>query len=309
MKSFKIISALTIVTLLILSAYFYMSSFVCCAPEELDSNSSFLAVSDTSYIDDTATLQKWLLEAKESQLDHLESAILFFAQKQLGIPYVGGLLEVPPLETMVFTLSGSDCVLFVEHTLAMATQSLTGVASKEGVVQRVANLRYYNGQISDYTSRKHYFSEWLRDNAEAGSIEILFQNEAHPPLGPLHFMTSNRSSYRQLLASDSVYAVIKQREETLNSLPPLTYIPQDKIPSFEKQVKTGDIISFVSTIDGLDIAHTAIAFSDSATGKLRFYHASTTGSVILDPKTVFEYTRDRRNVKGVIFARLKSNTN
>lgn len=261
--------------------------------------------------DDVERITKWLEEGQErfhEMYDHeltreqqISELIRFYSTRHLGITYVGGLLEEPPVETLVITLQGSDCVLFVEHAMAMTMTTMQGSADFEQFASNLALFRYGDGIIDGYASRLHYFSDWLRTNASFSRIRILFQYDELPSLSNVHFMSSNRESYRQLAESDSLFARIGQREQELNSYSGLRFIPQDDIPNFETQLKTGDILSFVTTIDGLDISHTAIVKREG--DSVGFWHASTTGSVIEDPKTIYEYTRDRRNVKGIIVAR------
>lgn len=227
--------------------------------------------------------------------------ISFYSRKHLGITYVGGLLEVSPNETLVVTLQGSDCVLFVEHAVAMAMTTMQGSADFEQFTSNLALFRYGDGIIDGYASRLHYFSDWLRTNQSYGRIRILFQDRGLPVLDDLSFMTENRTSYRQLSESDSLFKIIRAREQALNAMTPLRYIPQDEILEYEDRMETGDILTFVTTIGGLDISHTAIVKRDG--NRVGFWHASTTGSVIVDPKSIYEYTRDRRNVKGIILAR------
>jgi hypothetical protein len=256
------------------------------------------------FLKNRTQITNWLNEGSILFADgaSAENLIHFYAQKQLGIPYVGGLLEVPKIETLVVTLEGSDCVLFVEYSLALTMTTLQKSVNYDDFAQNVAFFRYLDGKVDGYASRQHYFSDWLKTNQQKGLLSILHQNNANlPMLSPVNFMSKNRSAYRQLAESDSLYKMIAQREQHVNSTP-IRYIPQNRIPEFESTLQSGDILSFVSTIDGLDIAHTALIFRDG--DRVGFYHASTTGKVIKDPKTVFEYTRDRRNVNGIIVARL-----
>lgn len=258
---------------------------------------------DTS-LKDRETITQWLIEGSEKYADgaSVEELISFYAQKQLGIPYVGGLLEVPPLETLVVTLEGSDCVLFVEFSLAFTVTILQGSTGYEDFTRNVALFRYQQGTVDGYASRLHYFSDWLKTNEDKGLLQILHQNDPDlPQLDNVTFMSANRTAYRQLAGSDSLYYLISARERHVNSKP-VYFIPQDKIRDYESTFQTGDILAFVSTIDGLDIAHTALVNRNNNT--IGFFHASTTGQVIKDPKSIYEYTRDRRNVNGIIVARL-----
>ena len=260
---------------------------------------------------DKQTISTWLTEGQvvydnlrqeSPSRERLTSELIrFYSTKHLGITYVGGLLEVPPVETLVVTLQGSDCVLFVEHAVAMAMTTMQGSTDFEQFTSNLALFRYGDGIIDGYASRLHYFSDWLKTNETYSRIHILFQQDDLPTLNELGFMTLNRQAYRQLAASDSVFTLIQQRERELNEAGGLHYIPMQKIPEFESRLQTGDILSFVTTIEGLDITHTAIVKRDG--NRVGFWHASTTGSVIEDPKTIYEYVRDRRNVKGIIIAR------
>jgi hypothetical protein len=265
---------------------------------------SLQAIAQSTSRTDRETFESWLTEAQTLRATGVsaEGLIEFFAKKQLGIPYIGGLLEVPHMEQLVVTLEGSDCVLFVEHSLALTLTTLQGSQHYDDLARNIALLRYQHGQVDGYASRLHYFSDWLQTNEKKGIVKLLHQSdESLPVLDPVNFMTKNRSAYRQLASSDSLYTLIQQREQLLRNRH-IRMIPQGRIPEFESTLQTGDILSFVSTIDGLDIAHTAIVVRDG--NRVGFYHASTTGKVLKDPKTIYEYTTGRRNVNGIIVARL-----
>jgi len=253
---------------------------------------------------DRETFESWMAEGQTLRATGVstEGLIEFYANKQLGIPYIGGLLEVPQMEQLVVTLQGSDCVLFVEHSLALALTTLQGSQHYDDLARNIALLRYQQGQVDGYASRLHYFSDWLQTNEKKGIIKLLHQSDdTLPIMDPVNFMTQNRSAYRQLASSDSLYTLLQQREAYLRDRH-IRMIPQGRIPEFESTFQTGDILSFVSTINGLDIAHTAIIVRNG--DRVGFYHASTTGKVIKDPKTIYEYTTSRRNVNGIIVARL-----
>lgn len=273
---------------------------------QLNSNSTiFSANFQSSY---QSTFEQWL---RDGQSYHqtgksIPQLIEFYAQKQLGIPYVAGLLEIPKLETLILTLEGSDCVLFVEHSLALTLTTLQNSTSYSDLSKNIALLRYQNGQVDGYASRLHYFSDWLKTNQDKGIVDILhINNSSLPLLDPVNFMTKNRAAYRQLTESDSLFQLMQEREAFLQSSH-IRYIPEHRILEFEQSFQTGDILSFVSIVNGLDIAHTALVVKEG--DRVGFYHASTTGKVIKEPKTLYNYTMDRRNVLGIIVARLAGPT-
>ncbi len=236
------------------------------------------------------------------QAADVDTLIRFYASEQLGIPYVGGLLEEPATEQLVVTLKGSDCVLFVEMTTAMTLTTLSGSTRLEDAESNVRMLRYRNGTIDGYFSRLHYFGDWLQDNEQKGLMKVMFQDrEDLPRLEPYHFMTTKREAYRQLADNDSLFQLMANQEAALNERL-LRYVPTESILSLENELQTGDIVAFVTTVDGLDVSHTAIVKRDG--DRVGFWHASTTGSVIIEPKTLYQYTADRKGLKGIIVARM-----
>ena len=252
--------------------------------------------------DDRSTITSWLEEGAERYRPDADPAdvIEFYGRKQLGIEYVGGLLDAEPVETLVVTLQGSDCVLYVENSFALALTTLQGSRSWDRFTENLKLMRYREGEIEGYNSRLHYFSDWMKTNEDKGLFKVLHQEPDLPAVNQVQFMSANREAYPKLAESDSLFYLITTREAQLRSHT-LYYVPTEKIPDYEKHWKTGDLLGFVSTIDGLDIAHTALIHRDG--NRLGFYHASTVGEVMNDPKTIYEYTRDRRNVKGVVVAR------
>ena len=252
-----------------------------------------------------ATIMQWLEEglAHWQQTTDVSSLISFYADRQLGITYKGGLLDEPDEEKLVVTLGGSDCVIYVEMSLAMAMTTLQSRTSYDAFRDNLTFIRYREGEIDGYPSRLHYFSDWLITNQEKGLLAILFQEDGLPVIDPPDFMTQNRENYRHLADDDSMFNKIRSMEERLSQRR-LVYIPQDRIPEFEHRFETGDILAFVTTIDGLDITHTGLVKMDG--DRAGFYHASMTGSVIVDPNTIHHYTVNRRNINGIVVARLQS---
>ena len=255
------------------------------------------------------TIRQWLTEGLVywRQSGDVPSLIAYFADRQLGITYVGGLLDEPDTEQLVVTLAGSDCVIYVEMSLAMAMTTLQARTTYDAFRENLKFIRYRDGEIDGYPSRLHYFSDWLLTNQEKGLLTILFQEDTLPAIEPPDFMTRRRENYRHLADDDAMFDKIRAMEEhhaDRLSDRRLAYIPQDRIPEFEDRFRTGDILAFVTTIEGLDITHTGLVKMDG--DRAGFYHASMTGSVIVDPATIHEYTMSRRNVNGIVIARLQS---
>ncbi|MCQ2148335.1 MAG: DUF1460 domain-containing protein, partial [Bacteroidales bacterium] len=74
---------------------------------------------------------------------------------------------------------------------------------------------------------------------------------------------------------------------------PFYIISQEELrkPEVISKIKSGDIVTFISTVDGLDLAHVAIAFETN--GEMHFIHASSAAmKVIVEPKTLAEYAKN-----------------
>ncbi len=230
--------------------------------------------------------------------------IIFFARKQLGIPYVANTLDRTPNEQLVVDLHGEDCVTFVENTLALARTALEHDNTSLRFCKNLRLLRYRYGKINGYASRLNYFSDWLLSNQKKGIISIPSQKwKASVPMGRLWFMSAHRNSYRQLRQSDSLLHLIRKQEIRLSS-DGLRYLPKNHLSRYIDQIRSGDIIAFVTTIPGLDVSHTALALrsGDSVT----FIHANPRHGVTVEPQGLLPYVLHRKTLKGVIIARLRN---
>jgi hypothetical protein len=216
---------------------------------------------------------------------------------KLRRPYVAGVLnENGSDEQLMIDTMRLDCWTFTEYCLA---QALATEASN--FVSMVQKLRYRNGQITDYGSRIHYFSEWA-SQAEANGFVTNITKE----LGgvkdkrSVNYMSANQAKY-QNYTSGGVEAAIKSAEQTI-SLAPRYYIPKAKVAGLSAQIQSGDIIGVVTSIEGLDISHQGIAVKRE--GKVYFLHASSEkGKVVLTRETLDTYLSMHKKHSGIVILR------
>jgi hypothetical protein len=163
-------------------------------------------------------------------------------------------------------------------------------------------MRYRAGKRRGYTSRLHYFSEWIADGEQRGLVRDL-----GPALGgaedarPLRFMTEHRAKY-SALADDSVFQEIQAIERQLDGRP-RRVIPTKQIPQVVSRIETGDVLAFATEIAGLDVTHTALAYRDGD-GILRVLHAPLSGGVVeVTRATLPEYVAAIRRSTGILLAR------
>ncbi|MDY7003336.1 MAG: DUF1460 domain-containing protein [Cyanobacteriota bacterium] len=196
----------------------------------------------------------------------------------IGFPYKAGLLDQSNQESLVISLDGFDCVLFVETVLAMARGIAVEDYSYLTFVNNIRNQRYWNGKMNGYCSRLHYFSEWIADNQRRDNItDIGADLGGERVKKPLFFMSKNRWEYPQIANNDANYQCIVNMEDSISKLK-FNYIPYYKISSVYSQLKAGDIVAVATEINGLDVTHTGLVYRNSD-GNIGIIHASPAGKV------------------------------
>ncbi len=230
----------------------------------------------------------------------------------LGTPYVAGTLEIEP-EMLTINLRETDCILFVEMCTALAltakgidlasirTSSSDPSKNASEVVRatpsfslycnNVLNLRYRNGVVDGYASRIHYTSEWILQNSKYGIMKEMSRRYGEKIDQKFSYMSTHPASYKQLNGSPNLVKLIAESEKAIESKGPFFYIRQSGIELNANNIKNGDIIGFVTRLEGIDISHVAFAYWNG--GKLHFIHASQKeGKVVIDKKTLSEYAKN-----------------
>ncbi|MCC8170236.1 MAG: DUF1460 domain-containing protein [Parabacteroides sp.] len=222
---------------------------------------------------------------------------LFFS----GTPYVAATLEKEP-EQLVINLREMDCTTFVETVLALARTVRGDTLSFDAFTRELQNIRYYNSLIDGYASRKHYFTDWIQANEQQGIVADRTREAGGVPWHvQVSFMSEHPDKYKQLAADPVQVKLIRARETEINARP-YTYIPKEKIAEAAAHIRNGDILSFTTTIAGLDVSHTGYAYWKD--GTLTFIHASSTGRrVIVNPRPLIDYTAGIRSNSGIRIAR------
>lgn len=203
-----------------------------------------------------------------------------------GRPYLEAPLDQDGAESLIPRLDGFDCVTFVETTLALGRGVIASDTTYAGFVQRLADQRYRNGSKLGYCSRLHYFTDWLAENEAQGTIRLLDEELGGRPLtDTLDFMSSHRSSYDRFATNDSLFACVQDMEQRLQErqhLPSVRYVPQDSIRAVYDKLQGGDIVGLVTSVEGLDVAHTGLVYAHDDGGR-GLLHASVSDGVVVSP--------------------------
>jgi cell wall-associated NlpC family hydrolase len=228
-----------------------------------------------------------------------------------GSPYQAGSLDEylsrggrpTDLEPLVLSLSHFDCVTLVESCLAVARVAARyAKPSWERFGQEIQRMRYRGGQRLDYSSRLHYFSEWISDGQRRGLVRDLgLDLGAIPDSRPLRFMTEHRSSY-PALADGEEFRHIQDIEQRLDDRP-RQVIPTERIEEVADRIRSGDVLAFATETPGLDVSHAAFAHRGTD-GVLRVLHAPLSGGVVeISRLTLPGYVKAIRHATGILVAR------
>lgn len=248
---------------------------------------------------DSIKVERLLQEAIRLPAD--SSRTLFFAQKMMGIPYVANTLDVKDEETLIVHLDKVDCTTFVETVLALSLTEKKGKIDFGSFKQALQYVRYREGRLDGYASRLHYFSDWIKDNEKKGIVRERTREIriSIPQVLQLDFMSTHRDSYRQLRNNLLLTTQIAEIEKAWKNVS-VSYIPKACLnaSSEELEIKNGDILAITTNIEGLDVVHTGFAIWMG--GKLHLLHASSAmKKVILDPQSLFDYSRNKKAHTGV----------
>ena len=243
---------------------------------------------------DRVSIEKWLQEAVLLPKDSCRT--LHFAKKMLGVPYVAGTLDGNEEEQLVVLVDSLDCTTFVETVLAFCIADKRGERDFEGFKKALTDIRYRDGILDGYTSRLHYFSDWIRNNEKMGFVKECTSETActQPKELWLDFMTTHVDSYLPMKKNPELVKVMATHEKNWQGTI-VSYIPKEKLhlSPEELKIKDGDVLALVTNIKGLDIVHVGFAFWKE--GKLHLLHASSSAKkVIEDPKTQYESSKNTK---------------
>jgi len=238
------------------------------------------------------------------------SLLLRTAKLLLDQPYVAGTQEGRDEKLRIF-LTKTDCILFVETCMGfvLTSQRLGPRARFEDVAQILQGTRYRDGIVDGYASRLHYTTEWVAQAERNGLFrEMTAELGGIPDTRPLNYMSQHPDSYAPLKGESEYARANRERiaamEETVNRIP-RHWIPKADLPRVERQIRSGDILCFVTSIGGLDVSHVVIAWREHPQDRLGFIHASSSaGKVVIEEKTLEAYLNASRVVSGIRVLRL-----
>lgn len=184
------------------------------------------------------------------------------ARKNIGQPYILNLLGEYPYELHdslpMFSLDHSDCVVFAEHTYAMALSQ-----SWEEFFWMLQRIRYKDGVIGVATRNHYTEQDW---NINNGWLVTDISAELAGPSGPAYGLTVDRSKF------------LRTRHKTERSLPVQTsreaYVAKDAVAAIASQLQEGDFVNVISSRNGESWASHVGLVVIGPHGERHFLHSS-----------------------------------
>lgn len=220
----------------------------------------------------------------------------------LGSPYVANTLEVNNSEKLVVNLSEFDCTTFAENCLALTLTMKAADVSFEQFKQELLKIRYRNGELKDYTSRLHYFSDWIYNNEQKHLVKNLSCEMGNLPFNNfVNYMSTHVSEYKMLNNNTSLIKKTEVIEKEISNRKSC-YISKSQIAKHQSAIQDGDILGITTNIPCMDMAHVVLAFHQN--GQLHILHASSKEhKVVISTQTLLDYLSHRTDATGIMVAR------
>ena len=238
-----------------------------------------------------------------------QASTLWFARQFHGIPYVAHTLEVNNQEQLVVNTRELDCTTLVETVIALTLCVKQEKRQWTDYLQMLRTLRYRQGVLNGYTSRLHYFTDWILDKQQMEFVEEIQQ--PNPPFTAVQhidvdFMSQHPQYYKALKADPALVPVIHQQEQALTGKT-FRYIPKREVKNtklMRQTIKDGDIIAITCNKKGLEIAH--LGFAVWQKDGLHLLNASQLHhKVVTEPMTLRQYLQKHKTHTGIRIIRIK----
>ena len=233
---------------------------------------------------------------------------LHFARKFLGRPYVAHTLEGNDPEVLVVNTRQLDCTTLVENVTALTLCTYRNLYTWRDFLNALVEMRYRGGQLDGYTSRLHYFTDWIDDNTRKEMVsEVQLQQEPFSAVQTIdvNYMSQHPQAYQALKTHPEMVPLIKAQEDSLNGRQ-YRYIPKQDVvdtKAMRNAVRDGDIIAITCKKDGLDIAH--LGFAVWRNDGLHLLNASQLHKkVVEEPMTMGQYLQKHPSHTGIRVVRI-----
>jgi len=212
---------------------------------------------------------------EQQSLDSLsiDLRIIEIAKMFLQTPYVGGTLEGNGPEKLRVNFRELDCTTYLENVVVLSVIAGKRDFKESDFLKELEKLRYRKGKLTDYTSRLHYFTDWIFENESKGIVKNITAEIGGVKYDKnIDFISTHVESYPALKADSSFVKIIRDNEKAINNRE-MYFIPEEDISKLENKIQNGDLIAITTKIKGLEISHVGIALH--VNDRLHLMHASS----------------------------------
>lgn len=251
---------------------------------------------------DTIIINNLLKKGIESGLNDANSLVEFYARQLLGTPYVAHTLEADK-EVLTINVHQLDCLTFIETLYALSRATLDHRYSWRDYAANIENVRYRGGTMGDYSSRIHYISEWIIDNHVRGNLVEITPDLPHADymIKDINYMSKHPDQYSKLKNDTAMVEKIKRYELRQHRFPYLKRSWLDD-KGVKAALRSGDFITLVTKIDGLDVSHNGIVIIDDKGEPYLLDASMSGGKVMLESKPLFKFLeRSKTNIGVRVF--------
>lgn len=251
--------------------------------------------------EDKQIAEKKLIDfAPESSLP-ISDLLVKIGLSFLETPYVAATLENGLQEKLVINLRQLDCTTFTETCLALARTVKLKKTDFESFASELEKIRYRDGIRDQYSSRLHYFSEWIQNNHQKGIVSETANQNGVKSDKTINYMSTHPSDYPVLKEHPELIPAIAQQEKVLTGKG-FMYFPKNNIPNLYLNLQHGDIVALTSTVDGVDVNHVGIIIKKGT----EFYllHAPLSGKkVLVSNGPITDFIKPASKNSGIMIAR------
>ncbi|MCX7611924.1 MAG: DUF1460 domain-containing protein [Ignavibacterium sp.] len=243
--------------------------------------------------------------AEKNNLSQLpiNQIISFIGKSFISTPYEAHTLEITDDEELIINLRTLDCTTFLETVFAISLCVKNQKTSFDDFKDYLRKIRYRDGLIKDYTSRLHYFSDWIFHNQRKNLIEDVTERLGGIKVSfKLNYMTSNHHLYKHLKNNQKFINIMKKIENEISNRN-YFYLAADDIRKIEEKILEGDFIAFTTNQKGLDIGHVGIAVKGND-NRIYLLHAPEKGSYVqITDEPLQGYVKKVKKHTGIIVLR------
>jgi hypothetical protein len=205
-------------------------------------------------------------------------------------------------ERLKVDLARFDCVSILDNSLAVARCAWLQETTEACFVRELVATRYRNGVMGDFTSRLHYFEDWLDNNRDRHRLD--------EPVGLLggalfrkrfFYMSEHQHRFPPMADPRSRDAIAAT--EARLSKQTYAVIVRSSIREQQSHIQNGDLVGVVTREPGRFISHAGLAVRDKQ-GRTRLLHASSHHRrVIVTATSIANYILRRPERWGITVAR------